>query len=245
MACLAMVAVVSSCGGGGGGGSSASSSGGSAGATTEFPLDRAYKAMLVSGVTKNWAVSGSKCGTAAETDGPSGAATGTYGGNAASASYSESLSTHLNDCASGSFVNSTSADVLYLGDTPESNYWKVGTTIAATNYGEFPTAYQAPVVYVGLSGSLGTENWFLGTTNSGTADGHTYFHFAVAADGASSSTAIVDLYSERYDAMSPTAQLLYTEHRYYRIAATGPLVPTKIDIQYSAASGSTDHLIFQ
>ncbi len=247
MTFMAAVAALSSCGGGGSGGaSSTSASGGPAGATTEFPLDSAFKAMLVAGVTKTWTVSGSQCGTASEHDGPSGAASGTFGGNTAIASYSESINATLADCSTAApftaAAPAAATDLLYLGSTPELNYWKVGTTSATPTYGEFLVTYQAPVVYVGTTGGLGREDWYLGSSAGGTADGHTDFSFSVSADGSSNSSAIVDLISKRYDASNA---LLYTNQAYYRIAATGPLVPIKIDVQYSAASGSTDHLIFQ
>jgi hypothetical protein len=201
--------------------------------------------MLDAGVNMTWHVTGTKCGTATEHDGPSAAAGGTYGGNAAIRRYDESITTTLIDCTSLAPVTSTApateTDVLYLGATPESNYWKVGTTISTTNYGEIPTPSQAPIVYVGISGPLGTENWYSGTSNLDPVDGRTDFRFSVAADGSSNSSAIVDLISKRYDS---TSALLYTEHRYYRISASGPLVPTKIEIQYATGPGSPDDLVF-
>jgi hypothetical protein len=255
IASIVTAVALSSCGGGGSGGGSSGSSSGPVGSTTEFSFDSAYKAMVDAGVNKSWTVSGDRCGTATETDANAISATGTFGGYAATMSYTQKLdSSSVTICGGGGGAAPITSpqdltavgDTLFVGATPESNYWRVGGTSATPTYGEFDGTYQAPTVYVGLSDiNLGKEYWYLDThVNPVNKDGYTVLTLSISADGTSASTAIVDLISKRYDA-SATPKLLNTVQRFYRISASGPLVPIKIDIQYAAASGSTQHLILQ
>lgn len=218
LACAGLVG----CGGGGGGTTAAVVT------TVAFPLKSAFTASTAAGFSKNFTVSGTCSGTASVTR--SAAAGGaTFEGSAALSAVSTVTSNYSN-CTPASSASSSTG---YF----DSNYVPLGFS-SASEYGVFATPPNIPTtVSVGSTALLGSENIYTNSTKS-TLSGRSDFSFVVEADTAS--TAIVNLISKRYNTSN---QLLYTEQTRYRIAATGPLTPVSIDIQF--ATTSTTRLVLQ
>ena len=223
---LCLVALLSACGGGGG----SPAATGPVTSTLSFPVQSANSAMIASGMTKTFTISGTCSGNATFT---AAAATGgaTFEGITGRLSAVRTATINLTNCTPAS---SASTSTNYY----DTNYVPLGYSAVGSSYGVFLTPPSIPAsVRVGSTGTLGTLNLYTDSTKS-VSSGTRVVSYVIEADTAT--TAIVNLIARDFNTSSV---LTMTEQDRYRIAATGPLTLISIDTQ--AANGSTTHLIFQ
>lgn len=220
----AIVFALTACGGGGGGGNAPPT--GPVTSTLSFPIQTGYKAILATGLSKNFTVSGSCSGSGTKTSSPATTASTFEGVNGFSASATLTMS--LTNCTPSSTAATSTA---YY----DSNYNPIGMNSVGINYGVYASFVMPASVTVGNTGTIGTENLFTNSTKS-TSNGYIAQSYVVEADTAS--TAIFNLITRIYNASSV---LTATEQDRYQISASGALTPLSIDIQY--ANGSTTHLL--
>ncbi len=207
-------------------------SGGSAGASAlTFPVGAARQAMLNSGLSKSFTVSGTCAGTTTVTLAPS-IAGASFNGVSGRISSMSTTSVNFSNCTPNT-LNSAQTDFY------DTNYIRVGSS-SATQYRVFDAPANMPAtVKVGDSATVGTMSAFSDSTKS-VVTGKAIVRFNVEADTAT--TAIYDVITETYNAANPP-MLTLTEHDRYRVAQSGPLEFISIDVQY--ANGSTTHLFMQ
>lgn len=222
--------ILTGCGGGSGGGAAAPV--GPVASTLTFPLLQGYKAIVASGLTKTFTVSGSCTGNGNRTSAPA-ATPAAFEANPAALSSAVTLTATLANppgiagCPPTLAQTSTS----YF----DSNYIPLGFNSPGVNYGVYATAPTIPAAaVVGGTGVIGTETLYTDITKV-TGNGRIDVSYVVEADTAT--TAIVNLIAKIYTA---AGTLSATEQDRYRIAATGALVPVSADILYSTGT----HLVF-
>lgn len=199
--------------------------------TLSFPIQQAYKAVIASGLTKTFAVSGSCTGTASKTSAPA-TTPAVFEANPAALSAASTLTATL-----ASTPGFTCTPTLASTSTGyfDSAYTPLGLNSPGVNYGVYLIAPIIPVTaVVGGTGVIGTETLYTDSTKA-TGNGRIDVSYVVEADTAT--TAIVNLIAKSY---TPAGTLSATEQDRYRISATGALVPVSIDILYSTGM----HLIF-
>jgi hypothetical protein len=223
---FACALLLSACGGGG----SSTASSGPAASPLSLPLKSAYSALVASGYSITFAVSGTCNGTASET---AGAAAGgaAFEGTSGLLSAAHTLTLSFTNCAPSS---SAATSAVYY----DTNYIPLGSSIPGTLYRVYAAGLVIPsTVSVGSTGAIGTSNNYSNSSKT-TLVGQTTLSYVVEPD--TDSTAIVNLIARTFDA---AGHLTSTEQDRYRISATGPIVPVSIDIQY--AFTSTTHLVLQ
>lgn len=211
------------CGGGGSDGPS-----GPVTSTLSFPVQSGYKALVASGLTKSFTISGTCSGSGTKSSSPASTATTFEGVPALSATATLTLS----------YTNCTPAStaVTYTGYF-DTNYNPLGMNSVGVNYGVYTTPLVIPAsVTVGGTGTLATQALYTNSTKA-ISNGSINQSYVVEAD--TSTTAIVNLIAKIYNA---SGILTATEQDRYRVTSTGALTPVSIDIQY--ANGSTNHLVF-
>ena len=214
------------CGGGGGGGTPAAT--GPVASTQSFPLQSGYRAILASGLSKSFTISGTCTGSGSKSSSPATTASTFEGVTGFSATSTLTL-TYTNCTPASTAVTSTS----YF----DTNYNPLGVNSVGVNYGVYTTPFVVPTsVTVGGTGTLGTESLYTNSTKS-VSNGYVAQSYVVEAD--TSTTAVVNLLARIYNA---SGTLTVTEQDRYRITSTGALTPVSIDLQY--ANGSTNHLVF-
>jgi hypothetical protein len=238
---LLLTSLLVACGGGGGGGdSSPPVTVGPVISMLSFPFKSAYTAMVQSGYTKNYTVSGDCSGTAVDSWAPAVAATGAAASvffPGASFAVQQTLQINVPNCPA---LSATATATGYY----DSNYTPLGSETSAT-YRVYATTTTATTiassipstVVVGVVGTMGTASDFnkspfgqLGTT---------VVSYVVVPETAS--TAVVNLTYKSYD----NANTLYkAQQDRYRIGMTGALVPLSIDFVQQTNTG-TAHLLFQ
>jgi len=217
-----LASVLAGCGGGGGGSSVQTPI-----LVTSFPLQSGYKALLASGLQKNFTVSGTCSGSGSRTTSPANTAT-TFAGVAAFSSTS-TMTMSLTNCTPTSTAQTFTSYV-------DSNYVPLGFNSVGINYGVYLTPPSIPTsVAVGATAVIGTENLYTDSTKT-TANGTQVLSYVVQAD--TSNTAIINLIAKIYN---QAGMLTATEQDYYRIDTAGTLTPISADVQYS--NGSTLHLV--
>lgn len=225
---ICLAALLTACGGGGGGTTTAS---GPVASTLSFPMQSGYRALIASGLTKSFTISGTCSGSGTKTSSPANTAA-TFEGVAGFSATTTTTLTYTNCTPASTAVTSTA----YF----DSNYDPRGFSTPSINYGVYLTPLVIPTsVTVGGTngtGTLGTETLYTDNTKV-TLSGRIETTYVVEAD--TSTTAIVNVIAKIYNASSI---LTATEQDRYRINATGTVTPTSIDIQY--ANGSTNHLVF-
>lgn len=203
---------------GGGGGSSIS--------TPSFPLKSAYSALVASGYTKNYAVSGTCNGTASETVAP--ARPGAVFEGVPGFSADSTVTLRLTDC-----TQATATLTSYY----DANYTPLGFTIAGGEYGVYLTPAIIPVsAVVGASGVVGTVTTYTDsskTTRSGRED------VTYSIGPGSANATVANLTFKIYNAAGVLGS---TEQDRYSITPEGVLTPlSKIieDISTSVAINLT------
>jgi hypothetical protein len=191
-------------------------------------MQSAYRAVVASGLSKSFTISGTCSGSGNKSSSPANTAA-TFEGIAG---FSSTSTTTLN------FTNCTPASTASTSTVYfDTNYDPRGFNSVGVNYGVYLTPLVIPTsVTVGGTGVLGTQTLYTNSTKT-TGNGTIALSYVVEADTAS--TAIVNLIAKVYNA---AGTLTATEQDRYRITSTGALTPTSIDIQY--ANGSTNHLVF-
>lgn len=215
------MSVLFGCGGGG--------SGASGPIVTSFPLQSGYKARVASGSVTNYTISGTCSGSA--TVSVSAPTADTFEGAPALSATGTSTMNFANCTPSSIAATSTS----YY----DSNYNSLGHSTVGTEYGKFLTV-PSPVptsVKIGDTAVVGTETIYTDSTKT-TTKGQRTRSYVIEADGASTSTAIVNLITRDFNTAN---QLLFTDQNRYRIVANGALTPVSEDVQYSTTS--TTHLV--
>lgn len=211
-----------------GGGSDAPASPAAVSATATFPLLSGYKALVASGYSKNFTVSGTCTGSGNKSSSPATTAATFEGvtGLSATATFTASLAS---PCTPSSIAQTSTA---YFS----SNYVPLGFNSVGGTYAVYLTPPTIPTsVTVGATGTYGTQTLYTNSTKT-TGNGTAVQSYVIESDTAS--TAIVNLISKLYNA---SGTLTATEQDRFRIDAAGTLTPTSIDIQY--ANGSTTHLV--
>lgn len=240
---LILTSLLVACGGGGGGG------GGSAPVTTgpvistlSFPFKSAYTAMVQSGYTKNYTVSGDCSGTAVDSWAPAVAATGAAASvffPGASFAVQQTLQINVPNCPA---LSATATATGYY----DSNYTPLGSETSAT-YRVYATTTTATTiassipstVVVGAVGPMGTASDF--EKSPITQLGTTVVSYIVVPEQNSASSAVVNLTYKSYD----NANTLYkAQQDRYKIDMTGALVPLSIDFVQQTNTGIA-HLLFQ
>lgn len=220
-----LATLLSACGGGGGGTTTAQVS---AASTLSFPLQTGYKALIASGLTKSFTISGTCSGSGNKSSSPANTAA-TFEGTAGFSATSTTTLTFTNCTPASTAVTSTA----YF----DTNYNPLGFNSPGVNYGVYLTPLVIPTsVTFGGTGTLGTETLYTSSTKA-TPNGRVDLSYVVEAD--TSTTAIVNLIAKIYNS---AGTLTATEQDRYQITSTGALTPTSIDIQN--ANGSTNHLVF-
>ena len=210
-------ALLTACGGGGGDAGSTPT-----GNTIDFPLQAGYKALINSGYTVNFDVSGSCTGTGSQVNQQPVAAT--FEG-VAGFSVTSVQSITLPSCGTTDTITGTATDYF------DTSLAAVGSSISGGDYGVYQAAATLPVtVKVGDSGSFGTELLYSNSCKA-TPTGKDVFSYEISADTAS--TAIGTLISQDYDVNNV---LVSTERDRYRIAADGSLTLLSVDIQYTGTN---------
>ena len=210
-------ALLTACGGGGGG--SVETPEGNA---MTFPLQAGYKALINSGYTINFDVSGSCTGTGTQVNQQPVAAT--FEG-VAGFSVTSVQSITLPSCGSTSTITGTATDYF------DANLAALGSAITGGDYGVYQSAATLPVtVKVGDKGPFGTELVYTDGSKA-TPTGKDVFSYEISAD--TGSTAIGTLTTQEYDTNDA---LVFTEQDRYRIAADGGLTLLSVDIQYAGSN---------
>jgi hypothetical protein len=203
----------------------------SANSALSFPMQSGYRALIASGLTKSFTISGTCSGSGTKTSSPANTAA-TFEGVVGLSTTSTITLTYTNCTPASTAVTSTA----YF----DNNYDPRGFNSTGVNYGVYLTPLVIPTsVTVGGAngtGTLGTETLYTSNTKV-TPNGRIDASYVVEAD--TSTTAIVNVIAKMYNA---AGILTATEQDRYRINATGTLTPTSVDIQY--ANGSTNHLVF-
>lgn len=195
--------------------------------TTSFPLQSGFKALVASGYSKNFTVSGTCTGSGNKSSSPA-TTPATFEG-VAGLSATATFTMSLTNCTPASTAQTTTA---YF----TSNYVPLGFNNIGVKYAVYLIPPTIPTsVTVGGTGTIGTETLYTNSTKA-TGNGSIVQSYVVEAD--TSTTAIVNLIAKIYNA---SGTLTATEQDRYRIDATGTLTPTSIDIQSS--NGSTTHLV--
>lgn len=227
MTSLLLVGLVG-CGGGGGGDSTPATPAGPVASTSAFALQSAYKALVASGLTKTFTVSGTCSGSGTKT---SAAATtaATFEGKPALSAVGTLTMSLSSSCTPASTAQTYTA---YF----DSNYVPLGVNSVGVNYGVYLTPPTMPTsVKVGDTAIIGTETLYTDSTKA-TGNGTVAQSYVIEAD--TSATAIVNLISKVYNA---AGTLTATEQSRYTITAVGALTPISTDLQY--ANGSTTHIV--
>lgn len=212
---------------GGGGGDTVAAATGPITSTASFPMQSSYRALVASGYTKSFTISGSCAGSGNKSSSPA-ATPATFEG-VAGLSATATFTINFTNCTPASTAVTSTA---YF----DTNYDPRGINSVGVNYGVYLQPLTIPTsVTVGGTGILGTQTLYTNSTKA-TPNGRIDLSYVVEADAASS--AIVNLIAKIYNA---AGILTATEQDRYRITATGALTPTSIDIQY--ANGSTTHLL--
>lgn len=195
--------------------------------TTSFPLQSGFKALVASGYSKNFTVSGTCTGSGNKSSSPA-TTPATFEG-VAGLSATATFTMSLTNCTPASTAQSSTA---YF----TSNYVPLGFNNIGVNYAVYLTPPTIPTtVTVGATGAYGTQTLYTNSTKA-TGNGTAVQSYVIEAD--TSSTAIVNLIAKVYNA---SGTLTLTEQDRYRIDAAGTLTPTSIDSQSS--NGSTTHLV--
>lgn len=211
-------ALLSACGGGGGGAGTTP-----VGNTIDFPLQAGYKALISSGYTINFDVSGSCTGTGTQVNGKPVAAT--FEGVAGRFAVTSTQSITLPNCGTSQTITGSATDYF------DASLAAVGSSITDGDYGVFQAAATLPVtVRVGDKGPFGTELLYADSSKA-TPTGKDVFSYEIGVDTAS--TAIGTLTTQDYDANNV---LVFTEQDRYRIAADGSLTLLSVDIQYAGTN---------
>jgi hypothetical protein len=234
MCAVTAALVLSGCGGGGGGDSSSSSGGGGTTTpppgTTTYPFQKAFTALVNAGANDNFSVTGDCTGTATFTTTAPGAQVVFQGVQGFSTTTNQTLS--LSTCSRTSFVVSTT---YYANAT----YLPVGYTINGTEWDKYQTlpGSMPAAVAVGDAADLSTLSMYSDSAYT-TPNGKRVLSYAVVADGASTSTALVNLTTTVYDVSNNP---LYTQRNQYRIDTAGALTLLNIDLTYTTPTAA--HLV--
>jgi len=220
---FAIVFFLTACGGGGGANPAPT---GPVTSILSFPLQTGYRAILATGLSKSFTVSGSCSGSGTKTSSPA-STTSTFEG-VSGFSASATLTMSLTNCTPSSTAATSTA---YF----DSNYNPIGMNSVGINYGVWSSFVMPATVNVGNTGTIGTENLFANSSKS-TSNGYIAQSYVVEADTAS--TAVFNLIARIYNA---SGVLTATEQDRYQISTSGTLTPLSIDIQYT--NGSTTHLL--
>lgn len=222
---LFCMAFLSACGGGGGGTPAV------AVAPVSVPLKSAYSALITSGLSKTFTISGTCGGTAVLTQTP--AISGvTFDGVAGRLSNMQTTNLTLTGCLPAT----VSQTVTGYFDT---SYTPVGSLGGSGTFGVFATAPTIPATAkVGDSGPISTQLLYTNSTKTVSA-GQAITTYTVESDSATS--AIVNLTIRSFNAANV---LVNTEQDRYRIVATTGL-GTLVSVDGQASNGSTTHLILQ
>lgn len=217
---------LAACGGGGGGDTVATATSPIV-STASFPMQSSYRALVASGYTKSFTISGTCSGSGNKSSSPA-ATPATFEG-VAGLSATATFTINFTNCTPASTAVTSTA---YF----DTNYDPRGINSTGVNYGVYLQPLVIPMtVTVGGTGILGTQTLYTSSTKV-TPNGRIDLSYVVEADTASS--AIVNLIAKMYNS---AGTLTATEQDRYRITSSGALTPTSIDIQY--ANGSTNHLV--
>lgn len=224
LVCAVSTVILSACGGGTSTPSTLASV-----TVSSFPLQAGYKKLIVSGEVDNFTISGTCAGSA--TFSVSQPSSGTFEGATALSSTS-TLTQNLTNCTPATFA--TTGTTYY-----DINYSPLGSSDSSV-YAKFLTPLPAipATVKIGDTAIYGTENLFTDSTKK-TTSGQRTVSYVIETDGASTSTAIVNLISKDYNTSN---QLTLTQQERYRIVADGTLSIVSIDAQ--ASTTSTNHFLY-
>lgn len=240
LAGVVSIALLAACGGGG---SSPATTTPAVKVVTDFPLLTGYKKRVANGFVASYVASADCHGFAIKKQEVPTAQVTFENAPALPASGFTLIS--FSDCtpATSQSVYSNYYDSNYnlLGHSL-SSYDEVTKITTPLEYGTFPTA-PSPLptsVKVGDTAAYGTETIYLDSSKNTTL-GYDFLSYLIETDAPSTSTAIVNLITERYDTLAKT-NLLFKQQTRFRIGEDGTLTDVSIDTQYSTTS--TAHLVF-
>jgi hypothetical protein len=214
------VATLVACGGGGGGSTPAAATG-PVTSTLTFPIAAGIRAQTVSGLSKNFAVTGSCTGNGTRTSSAANTVA-TFEGVTGFSSTSTMTITVAAPCNS---IAQTSTSYY------DTNYTPLGFNSIGVNYGVYAPAPVYPTtVTVGSTATIGTETLYTNSSKT-VPNGTVSQSYVVTADTAT--TAIVNVISKSF---TTGGTLTSTEQDYFRVDASGNLTPLSIDLLYSNGS---------
>ena len=218
---------LSGCGGGGGATPAATPTGPVA-STNSFPLQSGYKALVATGSSATFTISGTCTGTATISDSAPVAATFE---SIAGVSVTGTITAAFTNCTP---ATAASTSVSYY----DSNYLPLGSSTPGSEYTKLasPSTGIAASVKVGDTAIFATINTYTNSTKT-TLTGQRVVSYVIEPDTAT--TAITNVISKGYNTSN---QLLFTQQSRYRMGLTGELSFVSIDVQYSTTS--TTHLIY-
>ena len=216
LAALVAITLLAACGGGGGGGGTSTPTGPIA-STNTFNLQSGYAALVSTGYTKTFSISGTCSGSFTLTRGAATTAT-TFEGSAANLGTSASTLT-LTNCTPSS---TASTSIQYY----DSSYLPRGYSIQGGDYAVYAsTPVISSAAKVGDVVVVGTINLYTNSTKT-TSAGHVDVTYVVEPE--TSTTAILNLIEKAYNSSNV---LTSTEQDRYRVAANGALTPLSLDVQ--------------
>jgi len=199
-------------------------------AVSTFALQAGYKTRIASGSATNFSISGTCTGSSNISSSSPG--TGTFeGATALTVTSTESLT----------FTNCTPTSAAHTSISYyDSSYNPLGHSSIGVEYGKFLTIPSAlpTSVKIGDTAVFGTETIYSDSTKQVTK-GQRSRSYVIEADGASGSTAIVNLITKDFNLSN---QLLFTQQSRFRMATDGKLTALSIDVQ--ASTTSTNHFLY-
>lgn len=244
-AAVACTSLLAACGGGGGGGTPAATTSASA----SFALGAGYKAYITNGSNKNFNVVVTTLSPATSCNGTatinSSAATllpppSTFDGATNVSSSTQDSTLTLTNC---SLTSSPTHGTTYYNADALPIALSIVNGEYYSNAGQAaPTAMPSTVMVGNANPNIDTMVIYADNTKA-VVNGKRVMGYTIAPDS-STSTAIVNITTTRYDQSTP-ANLQSTQQSSYRMAADGTLTLLSIDVQFSAfADPKQTHLVY-
>ncbi len=235
LAGLISIALLSACGGG----SVAPAPSGDK-VVTSFPLQAGYHKRISLGFATTYNISGDCLGWATKKQEPP-KPLETFDANLSAQPAEGFTLTIFSECApttsQSAYVNYYDVNDLLLGHTLAS--MDTAGNKSPVEYGVLsPAANPLPsAVKVGDSALFGTEAIYTASSKTNVV-GYDFLSYLIETGAPSTSTAIVNLITERYDTLAKT-HLIFKQQARSRIAEDGTLTDVSIDLQ-----AGTSHLLF-
>lgn len=239
LAASASIALLSACGGG-----SVAPAAPAVPVVTSYPLLSGYNKRIANGFLTSYLVSGDCRGFATKKQLPPTSIVTFEGNPSAQPAKGFTLISYF-DCtpvtSQSEYVNYYDSNYQLLGHALSS--YDASTTLATpVEYGTLPAATNPlpSSAKVGDTAYLGTETIYTDSSRTTTV-GYDFLSYVIESDAPSTTSAIINLITERYDTPGKN-KLLFKQQARSRMVEDGTLTDLSIDVQYSTTS--TTHLVF-